>query len=201
MREEVNMSKLIDKLVNVAGGWESFLYATLKDVCKKVRQHGFTGEGEEAIDEANEVLDAYTNKHNIAQPNNVPSTNVRKDTKEVSKVVNAVKPLIQSQESDSELKSEISKPAKADRASVHVDNSAGASQGMLPIPANHVIVNKELIAVTTIGGLELGRGSKDGQIRGQGVSGHISNSGSYRLVFIDVDLGNAFIDYLVQQVK
>lgn len=212
------MSKLVNKLVKQAGGWEAFLYTTLKDFHAELIscfEDWTQADLHEELDEVKMVLEAYEKNKNIASMEQIPSAPVKSVVSDVSKVKVEAKPAIPTEEKAAiendmvkvETKEEDAKqpvkkelpPPQAQRAGLHVDNYAGACQGELPIPAGHIIVNKQLIVVTTKGGIELGVGSRDGQVRGQGVSGHVSNSGNYRFVFTDVNLGTALIHYQIQQ--
>lgn len=193
------MSRLISKLVNDAGGWENFLYETLKDVCEKVGQNGFTGDGEEAIESANEILAAYSKQTNIPNLSQSPSIKVQKDTTEVSKVKVEDKTVSESEESEEESEKSPLPPPRAERGILTVDSYAGACQGELTMPDGHLLVHRENIYITTTGGLELGRSTEDGQIRGKGVSGHVNLSGKFRLVFTEADMGTAIMHYQIQQ--
>jgi hypothetical protein len=193
------MSRLIGKLVKQAGGWEKFLYSTLKDVCEVAKVSDFSDEDAETILEANEILLAYEKSIGKEQISSAPVKNVVED---VSKSKVEDKPAAKTEEKAPEKvepeKKELP-PPRAQKARLHVDDYAGACQGELPVPGGHALVNKQLMVVTTNGGIELGIGSPDGQVRGQGVSGHVSNSGNYRFVFTDVNLGTALLHYQIQQ--
>lgn len=195
------MSRLVNKLVKQAGGWEAFLYSTLKDVVDKVGLNGFTGEGEEAVADAREIIEVYEKSIDSSkvQMNQVPSPQVKSVVEDVSKVKAEVNPVSQPEESKAESEKNPLPPPKAQRGVLNVDSYAGACQGELPIPDGHKMVNREAIYVATTTGLELGRSAEDGQIRGKGVSGHVNLSGVFRLVFTEADMGTAIMHYQIQQ--
>lgn len=186
------MSRIIDKLVKVSGGWENFLYQTLKEVCEKVGQNGFTGEGEDSIDEALEILKAY-------EETGAVDTGV--DERKITPV-----PVIKTQatvevEVDESHKSvEVSKSVpvlvpEPFHVKIRVDGEVGGAQGTLPMPLDFKIVNRDLLTITTKNGLHLGGGSIDGQVKGTDVSGHVLVAGKYRLVFKDATLGVALVHF------
>jgi len=70
---------------------------------------------------------------------------------------------------------------------------------MLPVPAGHVLYKREFLTVTTRGGVELGKGSEDGQVKGMDVSGLVTLDGKYRLVFKETNLGTGLIKFIVIQ--
>jgi len=207
------MNRLMDKLVKASGGWENFLYQTLKDVVDKVGTNGFTGDGEVSINDAQEVLEAYEE----TEPTLIPSDQVRKVIGDVGAVEREVKPTTDG----------LAKPAQPDKFELHkskaesgeiihfepasrpepsrrkltgrvsVDSEVGASQGGLPMPVDHEIVDRQCLIITAVDGSELGRGSADGQVRGERVSGHIAISGRYRLAFKNVNQGVGIVHFEV----
>lgn len=98
------------------------------------------------------------------------------------------------------------KPKKL-RCKVAVDSYAGTAQGSLPIFIGSKIINRGQIVVTTVNGIELGKGGTNGQIHdrasehdetfGDGVSGYISTDGEYKLVFKNAKIDVAVIYYEV----
>jgi len=202
------MSKLVNKLVKASGGWERLFYQTLKDVCEKVSYNGFTGDGEDSIDEAQEILEVYEEMRR--QPKVAVSTPVVKTQAQVVvEVDESAKPAqpdkfeshkakVEAVEVESKLES---KPMpKKLTVKVRVDKDVGASQGELPVPANHKVVNRENLVITTTNMLELGKGSSDGQVRGPGVSGQITSNGKYRLAFKDTNIGIGLVHFEVMPV-
>lgn len=205
--------RLINRLVEASGGWERFLYQTLKDVCDKVGEFGFTGQGEESIEDAQEILEAYTTTR-LGKPTQRPCTPVQKIVEEDRKVQDAAnkidKPekIFEAAAETNATPKEITcfqpapRPAPKSRelkAKIGVDADAGASQGGLPMPAGFKITNRQNLLIGSKG-LEFGRGSDDGQVRGRGVSGHVSVAGKYRLVFKETDIGVADVRYEVEEI-
>lgn len=195
------MSRIINKLVAASGGWEKFLYQTLKDVCEKVGTNGFTGDGEDSIEEAVEILEAY---EEMGWPNVVtPAPGIETQDQaavELQKHNIKLTPTLETKDITDPPKVEVPKPIpKRLIAKIAVDNEVGASQGGLPIPLGHVIVNRENLVITTVSGAQLGMGSFDGQIKGSDVSGHIRVDGTYRLVFKDVNCGVGIVKFEVVQ--
>jgi len=193
------LNKFIEKLIASSGGWEKLLYQTLKDICEEIRvsQKDFEGRpGENAIEEAEEVLAAY--EEAIGKPIQRLGSQVQPVVEGSSRVVEAHKPA--SLESRVDRKAKLPEPVYHPRhctASVNVDDTIGASQGDLPVSLGFELIDRENIIVRTRGGIELGRGSSDGQVRGKGASGHISLSGKYRLVFTDTSLGVGLVEYYI----
>lgn len=120
------MSRIIDKLVKASGGWEAFLYQTLKDVCKDVSglysKPGMLKEAKlvEIMEEAVEILEAYeetikdrwvdeSRKHN-GKPNQAVLTPQVQKVVEDNKVEEVVKPKSEGKElSDEEVTKGVSK--------------------------------------------------------------------------------------------
>jgi len=192
-------NKLLKKLIEASGGWEHFLYQTLKEVCDDLPA---IDDHTESLSVARDILEAY-------EETGVVDTVV--DEKKVKSVpvvkTQAFKDLNQEEKAETKTvkptqpdKLEASKPRLVPRkltAKVAVDNEVGASQGKLRFPLGHVIVNRENLIVTTVSGIQLGRGSLDGQIRGSDVSGHVRVDGTYRLVFKDVNCGFGIVKFEV----
>lgn len=196
------MSRIIDKLVKASGGWEYFLYQTLKEVCDGLRPAGYDVGVGGIVDEAREILKAYEETGAVDtpvdQPNQIIPTPVIRTQPQVA-VDHGTKltPTLETKDIIAPTKVE-SKPKLVPRklhAKVPVDKDVGGSHGELPMPAGFNLVKRDTLTVTTQNGLELGKGSADGQVRGQGVSGQITSSGAYRLVFTDVDLGVGVIHF------
>jgi len=202
---EKDMNKLINKLVEAAGGWEKFLYETLKDVCDELDPASYDAGIGGIVDEAKEVIAAYEKTIAGGQPTHIPSPQVQPVVEDGSKVVEAHKPTTLKENKPitspvSKLsKSKPMRKSRAMTARVLVDGEVGASQGELPVPEGHILTNREYMTVETQGGIELGRGSLDGQVRGQGVSGYVSSNGKYRLVFKDTKLGVGLVCFMVRQ--
>lgn len=215
------MNKLINKLVTASGGWEYFLYQTLKEVCDDLRptvvDAGVTG----IVDEARDVLKAY--EETGAVDTGVDEKKVRPVPAVKTQATVAVEVDEPTESKKNEAGVPINKPvgikiedvvlapvsrptpkSKKLIGKVGVGKDAGASQGELPMPSRHKMVNRQSITITTNDGLELGRGSEkngeEGQIRGQHVSGHISATGAFRLVFKDNTLGVSLVNYEVQSL-
>lgn len=218
------MSRIIDKLVAASGGWENFLYQTLKDVCKELTTSREiqkvlidAGFGGGVVEEAREVVAAYEETIRIGgRPIHMPSSQVQPVVEDDSRVVEVRKSMdknmagtpaaahrdrLTNRISPQPISSKPKPQPMSMTARVKVDSEVGASQGELPVPADKVLCHRELLSVTTQGGIELGRGSEDGQVRGQGASGHITLDGKYRLVFTDTTLGIGLINYSVIQVE
>ena len=218
-------NKLLEKLIGAAGGWEKFLHQTLEELCDAVSANNFIGANrdavetlEESVEEAKEILEAYEEAGRGDQPNQILSTSqsqkVVEDVsiKETSKPVRAT-PVIktmktESVEGDVKIKLEDFITTLAPRTPVkprrltkkmRIDPDAGECQGVLSVPANYKLVNSQTVTITTEGNLELGRGTDKsgfkGQITGQSVSGHVSMSGKYKLVFKDTNLGIGLIHF------
>ena len=198
------MSRIINKLVAASGGWEKFLYQTLKGICIiPIAEDDTAGD---IIEDAREILEAYEEMG--GQPNMVVPTPVVRNRATVAP--EEVEPVTsENSEADVSITEPVEfsyyepaprfEPAsKTSKGKVAVDPDAGASQGGLPIPADSRIVNRRNIVVETTSGHELGIGSEDGQIRGSGVTGHVTVSGMFRLVFKDVSLGVALMRYEVR---
>ena len=199
------MSKLINKLVKASGGWESFLYQTLKEVCDELAPAGYDAGVGGVVDEARDVLKAYeelakdrwvdqSRKHN-----GKPTPVIKTQTTAAVEVDEKVQPTKDKTELTKPVESKPKPVPRMMKIRVAVDKDAGASQGALPVPFEHRIVNRRSLFVTTLGGIELGRGSADGQVRGQGVSGHVKVDGVYRFVFTDVNLGVGMVHFEVIQ--
>lgn len=201
------MSKLMDKLVKASGGWERFLYQTLKEFCDQSDPTDMGLSVGEAYAEAKEVLEAYeeANIGTVSElPNQIPNNQVQKVVEDVGTAKEDVKPVVM-QQHNTKLSPTLEtkdltepKPKPKPRTmtgKILVDADAGASQGELPMPLNHIITNRRDLVVTTKGGLILGRASEDGQIKGEQVSGHVTSSGTYRLVFKDVKIGAALVRF------
>lgn len=220
------MSRIINRLVEASGGWEVFLYKTLKGVCKDASalysKPGMLKEKEllEIIEEAVEILEAYealadghpdqeskrlvvVNDQSIEEASKPTQPNKYQSHTPVP--VEVIEPV--------EIKLEDFILTPAPRVSpkprrltgkIGISKDAGESQGMLSIPSNHKLVNGQSIIITTEGNLELGRAASksglEGQITGQGVRGHVSMSGKYRLVFTDNTLGIGLIHYDVVMI-
>ena len=186
-------NKLLMKLIRASGGWETFLYVTLAELCRDIAGLPFDISREaklvRLLEDAVEIIEAYEDStgEEVVE-NHVPK--VGKSIEKVHKIQSAkpVKKIVEKP---------IEKPRKM-KVKVGIDTDAGWCQGGLPIPSGYKVVNKDRLTVTTINGMEMARGSEDGQVKGQGdVSGQVSNKGKYRLVFKDVDLGAAFINFEV----
>lgn len=191
------MSRIIDKLVAASGGWEKFLYQTLREVCDELAPAGYDAGVGGIVDEARDVLKAY--EETKGQPNVVVSTPVVKIQAQAAVEVDESAKPAQSDKFESH-KSTKSKSAvesapvpREFKVKVHVDKDAGACQGEVPLPAGYKVVNRRSLYITTLGGAHLGEGSEDGQVKGSNVSGHISVQGKYRLVFKDITLGTALM--------
>lgn len=198
------MSRIINKLAEASGGWEVFLYKTLRGLCKDVSglysKPGLAPEREllELIEEAVEILEAYEETDRRGQPDQIILTPVIRTQPQVA-VDHGTKltPTLETKDIVAPTKVE-SKPKPVSRklhAKVPVDKDVGGSHGELPMPVGFNLVNRDTLTVTTQNGLELGRGSADGQVRGQGVTGQVTSSGTYRLAFKDVELGAGVIHY------
>lgn len=217
------MSRIINKLVDASGGWEAFLYKTLKDVVDKVGEHGFTGEGEDAVKDAQEILEAYeqlddrvlegARKEPVVRCDNIVLKEIKvlpsEKTEEVpvQKTFSVVKDAVFTAE-DVEWKLEdlVLFPAPRPKSNpkkltgrIAVDRDMGSSSGELPVPSDHKLVNRELLSITTLDGMRLGeataKSGEEGQIKSQYVTGHVSVTGKYRLVFADSTLGAAHVVY------
>lgn len=187
-------NKLLMKLIRASGGWENFLYETLKEIPQRFDDFGEARyHNDDLVQEIQEIIEAYEEQQGVAnsisceklleiQKHNIKLT----PTLETKDIIKSVPPLP-------------AQPLKK-TAKIGVDTDAGWSQGQLPLPVEYRIVNKGQLNITTVTGMELGRGSDDGQIRGQDVSGQISNYGKYRLVFKDVHLGAAFINFEIAPI-
>ena len=196
-------SKLISKLVKAAGGWENLLYETLKEVCQEVGNHGFTGSGEDAVNDAQDVLEAYKAQDvleklkphvEISPPEIPPLEEIQRDTafiKPIDHVHSKVEDTSAKKE-DVELKQRVAIPKTF---KVPIDKDIGSSQGELPLPANYIITDREQLQVATMNGMTLATSAVDGQIKDVNVSGHVSVTGKYRLVFTQATLGAALIRY------
>lgn len=208
------MSRIINRAAEAAGGWEMFLYRTLSDVVEKVGLNGFTGEGEEAVSDAREILEAYEDlpdkKRIKATPTVAEQIEIRTEGGPEK-----VKPIRSIQESDIvtavndvdwKLEDLILTPAPRPVANprsmtgrVHIDKDIGGSQGELPLPANCKLVNRQAILIKTLEGLVIGTActerGQEGQIKSQHVTGYVSVTGKYRLAFTDIKLGGAHIQY------
>jgi len=203
------MSRVINKLVEASGGWEVFLYKTLREVCD-----GSPCGASDVVDEAREILEAYEETGRKGGPDLIiPTPQKIMDVEKVEK--SRVTPVIKTMKTESvevddivEIKLEdfistlpsrtATQPRRLNRK-IRVDSDAGECQGVLSIPANYKLVNSRTITITTEGNLELGRvidrNGLEGQITGQGVSGYISMSGKYKLVFKNTDLGIGLIHF------
>jgi hypothetical protein len=181
------MSRIINRLVEESGGWEKFLYRTLKDVIAGG-----------IYDEAMEILEVYEETGRVEDQARehvkVPDVDVKRPVKnnthyDTAPAEKEVEP------------AQVDKPKATPRKMrtvVRIDKEVGASNGELPIPQGNILTNRNRLEVTTADGtLHLGRSEIDGQIRGKGVRGHISLAGTYRLVFTETKLGTALIQYEV----
>jgi len=202
-------NKLLMKLINASGGWENFLYETLRELCKDVTGlYSVDGVNREAdlvilVEEVMEIIEAYEEvrlgkislEESLANLETPPMPKVPVSSVPVALKVPAVqqvaRPIAQLA---------VEQPRKR-TAKVAVDHEAGWCQGELPIPAGYEVVNKEKLTVTTMGGMLLGQGNEDGQVKGQDVSGQISNYGKYRLVFKETTIGYGLINFEIQPIK
>ena len=185
-------NKLLLKLIKASGGWENFLYETLREVCQKVSLGSLMGDAHSCFYDAQEIIEVYEEQRGVlnSTPSKFPVADLGVQVK-----VNPVAP------------TKIIKPAapvpvpplqpKKMKVKVRIDTDAGWCQGGLPLPADYTIVNKGQLTVTTVSGLEMARGNDDGQVQSQDVSGQVSSKGKYRLVFKDVNLGVAYINFEV----
>ena len=211
-------SKFLVKLIEASGGWEQFLYITLKELCDVLPT---IDESTDTLEEAREILEAYEELGKKDQPNQlIPTPQFQKAVENdkgntVKNVAsNGLEPVADLQEPEIDEPVEIkledlifTPPPRVTPESVrrtgrvNIDKDLGGSSGELPISANYKMVDMRSISITTTSNLELGRGSDKngqvGQIVGQYVSGHVSASGRYRLVFKDNTLGTGLIHYEV----
>jgi len=210
------MSRIINKLAEASGGWEKFLYQTLKEVC------GALGDTEafqfDAVSEAKEILEAYEELAG-GHPDKArkrPTVVNDQSIEEVSTPVRVI-PVIKTMKVESvenvewKLEDIILTPpprrapkSKRLKAKISIGADVGGSQGDLPLPARQRIVDRQDILITNRSGQQLGVSNKQegfqGQISGKHVSGHISVSGAYRLAFKDNTLGSAFIHFNVESI-
>ena len=85
-------------------------------------------------------------------------------------------------------------------STVYIDNKDLLSgSGELPLSPGETVVEREQLLVMGKGGRCLGQSTKDGLITGEGVSGHISCTGKYRLVFKEYAYPDAVVTYKVKQ--
>jgi len=216
------MSRIINRLVEASGGWEAFLYKTLRDVVDKVGQNGFTGEGENAIEDAQEILDAYEELDRQPDTRKEPvgsrrenlevlddqSVEIRTEggPEKVKKVVKQGDDVAPAEDVEWQLEDLILSPPSRPRSNsrnltgrVFVDKDLGGSSGELPMPSGHKLVNRQALTITTQEGMRLGEASakqgEEDQVKSQHVTGHVSVTGKYRLVFVDTKLGAALIHY------
>ncbi len=197
-------NKLFDKLVKAAGGWEKFLYQTLKDVCEDLCNGWPEITDTASIEEATEVLEAYEEMVGLTsstpqQPAQVPKPQVQQVTNEAKPVTNESEPVSIPKNIQAKMAAKPQARPESMSGKVLVDSDAGASQGTLAMPPNFKIVHREMLTISTASGIELGRGTPDGQVKpttGQGVSGYIKQNGEYRLVFKDAGLGVGIVNYL-----
>lgn len=186
------MSRIINRLVEASGGWEVFLYKTLKDVCNEMDTMLMLQPEVGLLEEAREILEAYEELAG-GHPDQARKRPAVINDQSVDESAKPAQP-----NKFESHKTEVKLPKPVPRklhAKVPVDKEVGGSHGELPMPAGFNLVNRDTLTVTTQNGLELGKGSADGQVRGQGVSGQVTSSGAYRLVFTDVDLGAGVIHF------
>jgi hypothetical protein len=84
-------------------------------------------------------------------------------------------------------------------STVYIDNMDLLSgSGELPLAPGESIVERAQLMVLGRNGVCLGTCTKDGLITGEGVSGHISCTGKYRLVFKEYAFPDATVTYKVK---
>ncbi len=215
IREEVReMSRIVNRLVEASGGWEHLLYETLKDMCEQL-DYSESGVCGNITEDVKEILEAYEELDRAPEGKKVPvviDDQSIKKTKEprVAPVFTQTRAGEVEPAKDVEWKLEdlVRTPAARPKANsrtltgrVHVDKDIGGSSGELPLPADHKLVNRQTITITTLNGLVLGTATaadgEEGQIKGQHVTGHVSVNGKYRLAFTNTTLGAAHINYEV----
>lgn len=196
------MSRIIDKLVKASGGWENFLYRTLKDVCDDLRPSAVDAGVGGIVDEARDVLEAYEETRAVdadVDKKEVRPTPVGKTQATVGVGADESAKPAQPDKFESHKSKSVEVPtkpvSKPFTVRIRVDEEVGGAQGNVPLPQDFKIVNRNLLSITTKDGLHLGQGLEDGQIKGVDVSGHVSVSGKYRLVFKDTTLGVVCIHF------
>lgn len=189
-------NRLLMKMVKASGGWENFLYETLRELCEAIDLTDSDVELCDIVDDTLEIIEAYEEQQGVEDCESISKTHNIQLTPTLK-----TKDLIKSTPK-SVVKPEVKPEVKPRRMSirVRVEPPLGDSSGELPIPTGCMIVNKEQLTITTSNGMELGRASDDGQIRGQDVSGHVSNNGKFRLVFKEVNLGTGVINFDVMPI-
>jgi hypothetical protein len=216
----ISNKRLIDKLVKQSGGWETFLYQTLKDVVEEAIVINNPPGLDEALDEAKSVLEAYEERSKSVKEAiekkvefrlNTPSaTEKLRVVEEAGKVVDESRTEAKLAPPESNGREEITRvtvllPAKESklqsqelRGVVSIDPIIGDCQGILPIPEGCRIVNRDKMRITTRTGAELGKPQIDGQVKeSANVTGRIRTDGRFDLVFKDTKLGEAVIWYEV----
>lgn len=195
----IKKNKLIEKLIRAAGGWEKFLYQTLKEVCEDVRPTVVdAGVTSDVLEEARTVVCMWEEKERTGEPDAETVQPVPLGKTQATAKVEADDSAKSSQPDKFESHKSVEAPKPVPESftmRIRVDEEVGGAQGELPLPQDFKITRRELLNVTTKDGLFLGGGSGDGQVRGSGVSGHISTYGKYRLVFKDNKLGVACIRF------
>ena len=186
-------NRLLLKLIKASGGWENFLYETLKEVCTEI---DLTDVGASLCDTVVGALEIITHYEEVRldkippeEVELIPSAVVRPERIQ-PKAVPAAKPVRAPSPPVVPLKKTVK---------VGVDSEAGWCQGQLPLPAGYRIVNKERLIVTTTNGMVLAQGNNDGQVRGD-VTGQISNYGKYRLVFKEASIGSGLINFEIMPI-
>lgn len=217
---------ILDRLIERAGGWENYLYQTLRRVYSCSININNSPNLQEALEEAKDVLDLYE-EHvagGVKEVQKAPFTTTRFPGKEHLSNVSQDPIVVESSkvvdESRTEAKStpplesngreEITRvtvllPAKESKSQpqelrgvASIDPTIGDCQGVLPIPEGCQIVNRDKVRITTRTGAELGRAQTDGQVKGsENVTGRIRTDGRFDLVFKDTKLGEAVIWYEV----
>jgi hypothetical protein len=210
--------KLLNKLIEAAGGWENLLYQNLKDVVEEARVINNLPGLDEALEEAKSVLEAYEERSKSVKEAIEKKVGFRLNIPYTTEKPQVVEDVIKD-ESRTEAKSappesngreEITRvtvllPAKESkpqpqelRGVVSIDPTIGDCQGILPIPEGCQIVNRDKMRITTRTGAELGRPQMDGQVKeSANVTGRIRTDGRFDLVFKGTKLGEAFIWYEV----
>ena len=210
--------KLLNKLIEAAGGWENLLYQNLKDVVEEARVINNLPGLDEALEEAKSVLEAYEERSKSVKEVIEKKVEFRLNIPYTTEKPQVVEDIIKN-ESRTEAKlappesngrEEITRvtvllPAKESklqsqelRGVVSIDPTIGDCQGMLPIPEGCQIVNRDKMRITTRTGAELGRPQMDGQVKeSANVTGRIRTDGRFDLVFKDTKLGEAVIWYEV----
>lgn len=202
------MSRIIDKLVKASGGWETFLYQTLKEVCDELRPAGYDAGVGGIVDEARDVLKAYEEMNRRGQPDVIVSTPRVTPTPVINTLKMESVEVGPDEDVEWKLEDLVLAPgprppanSRTQTGRVNVDKDLGSSSGELPMPTDHKLVNRQNLSINTLEGMVLGtpsaKNGEEGQIQSQYVSGHVSVTGRYRLVFVDTKLGAAHIQYEV----